>query len=128
MFKAFHKLESEKGCTLIDLLIFITVIGIFADIAFPHFIDYLRRVYDSQALSDARKYYKACIEATLEADNVVSYGDGIMPPGYTGMRPLKGMFAWNPKWPTLFFCNVSFKHPKGTRIYNINAKGYISAV
>jgi hypothetical protein len=128
MLKILTKLEDDKGCTLIDLMVIFTVIGIFAEIALPHFIAYLQRAYDSQALSDARNFYKACIKATLETDIIVSYGGEIMPPGYTGLRPVKGMFAWNPKWPTIVFCNAAFKHPKGKRIYNLNAKGYIEAL
>ncbi len=123
-----HKFKDEKGCALIELMVVITVIGIFAEITLPHFIAYIQRVNDSHALSDARNFYKACIKATLKADIMVSFGGDIMPPGYTGLRPVKGIFAWNPKWPNIVFCNATFKHPKGKRIYNLNAKGYIEAM
>jgi type II secretory pathway pseudopilin PulG len=125
MLRTLHNLKSEKGCTLVELMMIVTVIGILADITLPHFIAYIQRAYDGQALADARRFYKACIQATLETNVVVSYGGAVMPPGYDGLRPVQGMFAWNPKWPTLVFCNATFKHPKGRRVYNLNAKGYI---
>lgn len=122
-----HHLKSEKGCTLIELMIIVTVIGILADILLPHLIACMQRAYDGKALADARKFYKACIKSTMEANVVVSYGGTVMPPGYDGLKPVNGIFAWNPKWPTLVFCNATFKHPKGRRVFNLNAKGYINA-
>jgi len=49
--------KSEKGFTLIELMIVIAIIGILAGIAIPNFIGYRRRSYNAGANSDIKNAF-----------------------------------------------------------------------
>lgn len=61
MFKKILK-KSQKGFTLIELMIVIAIIGILAAIAIPQFSAYRVRAFNSAALSDLRNF-KTAMEA-----------------------------------------------------------------
>lgn len=51
----------QRGFTLIELMIVITIIGILASIAIPQFDNYSKRAQDKASASDLRNFLNAAV-------------------------------------------------------------------
>jgi type IV pilus assembly protein PilA len=118
MLKIFSKKKRQKGFTLIELMIVIVVIGILAAIAFPQFLLYRQRGYNTKAKAELRGYYIACqtylddwptaTDCALATVFTLSSDVTIVPAGF----------------PTL--AGTTAYHITGTSTYTISVNGNIT--
>jgi len=108
-------------------MIVICIVSILSAIAIPQLLAYQKRAYDSTAYSDAKNFYKACVNEALANGGYVRYNSRNLPPGYTGAKPISGSFNSASRRSGTIFCNAKFKHPNGMKTYILDNEGSISS-
>jgi len=120
MFKIFHK-KGQKGFTLVELMIVISIIGIIAVIAIPQFIQYQSRGYNTSAKQDTKQMYTAA-QAFYSDSPTGSVSTAILVSyGYNNTNNVTANAGG-----TISALTISASHFRGTTTYSVNSAGVIS--
>jgi prepilin-type N-terminal cleavage/methylation domain-containing protein len=113
MFKA---LRSNKGFTLIELMIVVAIIGILAAIAIPQYIKYVKRSRTAEALDHVKMIYSAEADWYANPD----LGNGTFLAAVTdddkapGTRPFSSHFPAEAAWIVAGDKNYTYNAPSST--------------
>mgnify|MGYP003574151447 CR=1 FL=1 len=104
--------KSDKGFTLIELMIVIAIIGILAAIAIPQFSAYRERSYDSAAQADLRNAATAQEAYYVDNERYASTRTNLIGATYGLFTISKGVVLSVASANT-FSYNMTAKHPSG---------------
>ena len=125
MLTKLNEKKTQKGFTLIELMIVIAIIGILAAIAIPQFNSYRIKGYNASALSDAKNFYTACVgEASGTQD--LAFDKDTKPGGYQGNATIGGSFTYTASTGAIA-STLTFKHGTGNVTYKVDANGVITS-
>ncbi len=113
---------SQKGFTLIELMIVIAIIGILAAIAVPNFLKFKEKSYDASANHDIRNAYTAAQNYFNDYDQGIVTEMDLQEYGYKLTR----FVTISIDDGTLDDLSMTTTHSKGTKTYSIDASGHIS--
>jgi type IV pilus assembly protein PilA len=123
----FRKIEGEKGFSLIELLIVISIIGILALIAIPQFSAYKARAHDSDAKANLNKILLACKAywGNNLATDICAVAD-VTNDTY-GFASSENITVTDGKGTERAF-SATAKHASSSKSWSIDANGLISLV
>ena len=114
---------TEKGFTLIELMIVIAIIALLAAIAVPQFMSYRQKGFNTEAKSDAKNFY-TCAAAYATLNKTVTFDKNNLPDAFTGRTMIGGSFTFD-SVTRVISCDARFRHEQGNVTYTVDENGNI---
>lgn len=119
-------LKTNKGFTLVELMVVLAIIGVLMAIAIPNFIEYRTRGANRTAKTEAKSYYHTALVEVGDSGSATTFNAANLPQGFSANPDVTMVGSLNVPISFTVTGQPTFTHNMGSVTYTINNNGTVT--